>query len=63
MSVSDNRISAVHPAGRKMLMTKAHLAGWVQARQRGISVHDCDAIVDAALAGVIELLEKWERGE
>lgn len=60
MSVADNRISAVHRTGRDMLRTRARLAGWVEARQRGVSSTTSDAITDAALAGVIELLEMWE---
>lgn len=60
MSVADNRISAVHPTGRDALRTRARLAGWVEARQRGVSSAVSDAITDAALAGVIELLEMWE---
>jgi len=63
VGVSDNRISAVHQTGRDMLRTRARLAGWVEARQRGVTPAVCDAITDAALAGVIELLEQWERGE
>ena len=60
MSVADNRISAVHETGRNTLRTRARLAGWVEARERRISSADSDAIIDAALAGAIELLEMWE---
>lgn len=60
MSVADNRISAVHRTGRDMLQTRARLAGWVEARERGVSSTTSDAITDAALAGAIELLESWE---
>lgn len=61
MSVSDNRISAVHKTGRHMLRTKARLAGWVEGRQLGLAPGQSDLIADAALAAVINVLETWER--
>ena len=41
------------------LRIRAHLGGWAEARERGISAADCDAIADAALAAVRERIEEW----
>lgn len=41
------------------LRTTARLAGWVAARERGLDVTTCDAIIDAALAGVRLRLTEW----
>lgn len=51
----------LHPVARKGLLTRAILAGWVEARQRGISPPDSDAIIGAALDGALGLLERWGR--
>lgn len=44
---------------KQMLQTKVHLAAWVVARQRGITVADCDAIADAAVDQALETLTAW----
>lgn len=41
------------------LRTQAQLHGWVAARERGISVADCDAIAEAAVDAVRERIELW----
>ncbi len=41
------------------LTTRAHLDGWVVARQHGLTVQACDAIINAALAGVRRRLTEW----
>lgn len=61
MSVGNNRISAVHPTGRRILKTRARLAAWAEARQLGLTPAQSDLIADAALNRVIETLESWER--
>jgi hypothetical protein len=41
------------------LLTQGRLRAWVEARQMGMSVEDCDRIADAAVAGVRETIETW----
>lgn len=41
------------------LLTQGRLRAWVEARQMGVSVADCDRIADAAVAGVRETIEQW----
>lgn len=41
------------------LLTRGRLWAWVEARQMGMSVADCDRIADAAVAGVREMIEEW----
>lgn len=43
------------------LLTQGRLRAWVEARQMGMSVADCDRIADAAVAGVRETIEEWAR--
>lgn len=48
------------------LTNQASLAGWVEARQMGLSADQCDKIVEAAVRAVRELQETWadqEQGE
>lgn len=45
------------------LLTQGRLRAWVEARQMGMSVADCDRIADAAVAGVRETIETWARQE
>ncbi|MEV0616158.1 hypothetical protein AB0I81_22785 [Nonomuraea sp. NPDC050404] len=53
------KVSDLTGAHWEALRTQALLGGWVEARQRGISVGDCDAIADAAFAAVRERIELW----
>jgi len=48
-----------HDVAWRHLQTTAHLSGWVAARERGLDVATCDAIIDAALAGVRLRLTEW----
>lgn len=41
------------------LMTQGRLRAWVEARQMGMTVEQCDRIADAAVAGVRETIEEW----
>lgn len=43
----------------EMLRTQAHLKAWVEARQMGLTVEQCDRIADAAFDGVREQIEEW----
>lgn len=53
------RILAEHGAAWDRFRVDAHLAGWVAARERGLDVDTCDAVVDAALDGVRRLIRHW----
>ncbi len=52
-------VLAFHDTAWEGLRTTAHLHGWVAARERGLDVPTCDAVVDAALAGVRKRLTEW----
>lgn len=41
------------------LLTQGRLRAWVEARQMGMSVADCDRIADAVVAGVRETIGMW----
>lgn len=41
------------------LLTAGRLRAWVEARQMGMTVEQCDRIADAAVAGVRELVDEW----
>jgi hypothetical protein len=41
------------------LLTQGRLRAWVEARQMGMTVEQCDRIADAAVAGVRELVDDW----
>jgi hypothetical protein len=41
------------------LLTAGRLRAWVDARQMGITIKQCDRIADAAVAGVRELVDEW----
>lgn len=41
------------------LLTEARLRAWVEARQMGMTVEQCDRIADAAFEGVRETVEEW----
>lgn len=41
------------------LLTAGRLRAWVEARQMGMTVEQCDRIADAAVAGVRELVDDW----
>lgn len=41
------------------LITAAHLGGWPGAREMGMTAHDSDRIVDAAMREVRNLLDTW----
>lgn len=43
------------------LTTRAVLNAWVEARQMGLTVEQCDRIALAAVGGVRELIETWAR--
>lgn len=65
-------VTAMHDAARQMIRTKAHLRAWLVARERGIAntpaagghlgPEDCDALADAALDGMFELMAEWASG-
>lgn len=49
-----------HPVTLRFLRTTARLGGWVGSRAAGsYDAKLCDAIADAALDSVIELLRQW----
>lgn len=45
----------------RSVKTCAHLAGWVAAREHGMrNVATSDAIAEAAVTGVLDLMTEWE---
>lgn len=45
---------------QRIIKTRAHLGGWVGAREAGLwDVKTCDAITDAALGAVMDLFRSW----
>lgn len=53
------RTLADYDTAWQMFETRAVLAGWVEARQRGLSVETCDAIVIPAVAAIRDLIRQW----